>query len=143
MAVDDEDPDLRIVEVIKSNLGPVGVGRNYRIRAVDVEGLTESVPMLAAEGAAVKAVDDLLAVESRGKRVPSELLRALILAELEAGEQTRTYLDTVAQEKLGANSDTVYRSGLTPLRLAGRIQARKDGTTGGWFWRLSLEEHLG
>ena len=35
MAYDDEDPDVRVVEVIKSNIGPKGVGRNYRLKTVD------------------------------------------------------------------------------------------------------------
>src|SRR5207247_665594 len=38
MACDDEDPDIRIVEVVKSNIGPKNVGRNYRICTVDVDG---------------------------------------------------------------------------------------------------------
>jgi hypothetical protein len=143
MAYDDEDPDLRVLEVIKSNLGPKGVGRNYRVRTVQVEGLSEPVPMLVAEGAATKAVDELIAVQRKGKRVPSELLRALILAELENGEQTRKTLDAAAAEKLGANPDTVYKYGLEPLRTDGRIKVRKDGTTGPWCYRLALEEIIG
>jgi hypothetical protein len=69
MAYDDEDPDVRVLEVMKSNIGPKGVGRNYRIRTVEVEGLKESQPMLVAEGAATKAVDDLIAKTQRGKRI--------------------------------------------------------------------------
>jgi AAA domain len=143
MAYDDEDPDLRVLEVVKSNVGPKGVGRNYRIKTVEVAGLNEPVPILVAEGAATKAVDDLIAAQTRGKRVPSELVRALILAELENGEQARGHLDAVAEEKLGANSDSVYKYGLAPLRKAGTVSARKDGTTGGWYWRLAREGGLG
>ena len=142
MAYDDEDPDLRVLEVIKSNISPKGVGRNYRIKTVAVDGLDEPVPILVAEGAATKAVDDLIAAMTRGKRIPSELVRELILAELETGEKSRKHLDAIALEKLGANPDTLYR-GLEPLRKDGRIKARKDGTGGGWYWRLSLEEQLG
>lgn len=143
MAYDDEDPDVRVVEVIKSNLGPKGVGRNYRVKAVEVEGLTEPVPVLVAEGAATKAVDDLIAAQAKGKRVPSELLRSLILAELETGEKSRRHIDAIALEKLGASGDTVYKYGLDPLRKTRRIKSRKDGLVGQWFWRLTLEEMLG
>jgi AAA domain len=143
MAYDDEDPDLRVLEVVKSNIGPKGIGRNYRIRTVEVDGLKEPVPALVAEGVASKAVDDLINVQKSGKRIPPEFVRALILAELETGEQSRKQLDAAAKEKLGANPDTVYKSGLDPLNKAGRIRSRKDGTTGGWYWRLSLEEQLG
>jgi hypothetical protein len=141
MAYDDEDPDVRVLEVIKSNIGPKGIGRNYRVRTVEVEGLTEPIPMLVAEGVATKAVDDLIAVQRReGKRVPAELVRALILAELETGEQTRKHLDAVAAEKLGANADTVYKSGIAPLQQAGTIKPRKDGLNGPWCYRLVVEE---
>jgi hypothetical protein len=143
MAYDDEDADVRVLEVVKSNLGPKGVGRNYRIRTVEVEGLKEPQPTLVAEGAASKAVDDLIAAEKKGKRIPPELLRVLILAELETGEQPRAALDAAAKEKLGANPDTVYKAGLAPLKDAGQIKARKDGTTGGWLWRRTLKEIVG
>jgi AAA domain len=142
MAYDDEDPDLRVLEVIKCNIGPKRVGRNYRVRTVDVDGLKEPVPVLSPEGAATKALDDLIANTQRGKRIPAELVRELILAELDTGEKPRAHLDKAALDKLGANPDTVYKSGLEPLKDAGRVRARKDGTTGGWYWRLSLEEQL-
>jgi hypothetical protein len=140
MAQDDEDPDMRVIEVIKSNIGPRDVGRNYRIRAIEVDGLSEPQPFLVADGAAVKAVDDLIAVQGRGKRVDGEMLRTLILAELQGGEQTRTHLDSVALEKLGANPDTVYKRGLAPLNNAGKINTRKDGTIGPWCYRLAPAE---
>jgi hypothetical protein len=143
MAYDNDDPDVRVLEVVKSNIGPKNVGRNYRVRTVEVPGLNEPIPIVVAEGAATKAVDDLIAVQKSGKRVSSELLRELILAELENGEQPRATLDAAAVEKLGANPDTVYKSGLAPLKEAGRIRARKDGTDGGWYWRPSLEEIIG
>ncbi len=140
MAYDDEDPDIRVLEVVKSNIGPKGVGRNYRVRVVEVDGLKEPVPALVAEGVASKAVDDLIAQKKDGKRIPPELLRDVILAELELGERPRKHLDAACKEKLGANPDTVYKSGITPLREASRIKARKDGMNGGWFYRLTLEE---
>jgi hypothetical protein len=142
MAYDDEDPDVRVVEVIKSNVGPKGVGRNYRLKTVAVDGLKESIPVLVPEGAATKSVDDLIAATKRGKHIPGELVRALILAELETGEKSRQYLNTVGEEKLGASHDTIYQSGLDPLRKEGLIAARKEGL-GGWFWRLKLDEEEG
>ena len=141
MATDDEDPDVRVVEVVKSNIGPKGVGRNYRLRTVDVDGLKEPIPLLVAEGPATKSVDDLIAASSRtSKRIPGELVRDLILAELESGERSRSYLDAAADEKLGASANTVYLSGLMPLKKEGRITVRKESTEGGWYWRLAPEE---
>ena len=120
MAYDDDEPDLRVVGVIKSNVGPKNVGRNYRVKTIEVDGLKEPVPVLVPEGAATKSVDDLIAATTKGKRIPGELVRALILAELDTGEKARKHLDAVALEKLGANPDTVYKSGLDPLRRTGR-----------------------
>ena len=40
-------------------------GGAARIRTVEVDGLTEPVPNLVAEGAATKAVDDLIAATTR------------------------------------------------------------------------------
>ena len=51
---------MRILSVRGSSLSPV-----YRIRTVEVDGLTEPVPILVAEGAATKAVDDLIAATTR------------------------------------------------------------------------------
>jgi AAA domain len=142
MAYDDEDADLRVVEVVKSNIGPKGIGRNFRIRAVTIAEVNDPVPVLVPEGPASKSVDELIAASKRGKRIPAELVRELVLAELETGEKSRKHLDTVAMEKLGASANTVYQSGLEPLRKDDRIKARKESTTGGWFWDLTLEERI-
>lgn len=141
MAYDDDDPDIRVVEVIKSNIGPKHVGRNYRVKTVAVVGLEEPVPMLVAEGVATKSVDELISATSQmGKRIPGELVRELILAELETGEKARKHLDAIALEKLGAKADTVYKSGLVPLKSDGRIKPRKASTDDGWYWRLTIDE---
>jgi AAA domain len=140
MAYDDEDPDVRVVEVIKSNIGPKGVGRNYRLKTVGVDGLAEQLPLLVAESAATKSVDELIRAARWTKRIPGELVRELVLAELKTGEKSRQYLDTVSEEKLGASHDTVYQSGLTPLRKEGLIVARKESKDGPWLWRLKPDE---
>jgi len=137
MAPDDDDPDLRIVEVIKSNIGPKGIGRNYRVQVVPVDGLTETQPLLVPEGAASKSVDELIAAVGRGKRVPAELVKAVVLRELATGEKPRKHLDQVALTETGANADSVYKSALAPLKLAGTIAVRKDGAVGPWLWRLA------
>ncbi len=72
--------------------------------------------------------------------IPSELVRELILAELDTGEKSRKHLDAIALEKLGANPDTVYKSGLKPLQDAKRVKPRKDGLAGDWYWRVGLGE---
>jgi hypothetical protein len=140
MAPDDEDADVRIVEVIKSNIGPKGVGRAYRVRTVPMPTLEKPVPLFVVEGVSTKAVDDLIDVGKSRKRVSGPALEALILAELQHGEQPRAVIDEAARRELGAGPDSVYKYGFVPLKDAGRVRARKDGTTGGWLWRLSIEE---
>jgi AAA domain-containing protein len=135
MAYDDEDPDVRVLEIVKSNIGPKGNGRNYRVKTVSVEGLLEEIPLLVPEGAATKSVDDLLLVQ-RDKRVPAELVKAIVLRELATGEKSRGYLDAACKDETGANPDSVYKSALVPLKELGRIRARKESMTGGWYWRL-------
>ena len=49
----------------------------------------------------------------------------------------------MAAEKLGVTPDTVYKSGLDPLKKADLAKARKDGTDGGWLWYLTLEGMVG
>ena len=42
MAYDNEDSDVRVLEVIKSNIGPKGVGRNYRVKTVQIATVSTS-----------------------------------------------------------------------------------------------------
>lgn len=65
MAHDDDDVDLRVVEVIKSNLGPVRIGRQYRIELAEVPGLHDRQPLLRYAGTSLKSVDDLLYVKEQ------------------------------------------------------------------------------
>jgi hypothetical protein len=82
-------------------------------------------------------VDELIAIQKQGKRVPAELLKAIVLRELATGEKTRSQLDDAAKNETGAKPDSVYKSALAPLKADGLISARKDGLVGHWFWRLS------
>ncbi len=138
MAHDDEESDLRVLEVVKSNVSLTGVARSYRVRLVMVDGLLEQVPLLEAEGASTKSVDELLLVP-KGKRVPPELIREAILVELELGRQSRDDLNLVCARKTGATADAVYRSGLMALKRDGKVRCKKDGFGGDgtWWWSLT------
>jgi hypothetical protein len=138
MAYDDQDSDVRIVEVVKSNAGPKNVGRNYRLKTTEIPELTDPQPYLVADGAAWKRVDDLLVATKNKKRVSGAQVRELILRELASGRKFRNYLDDVAMRELDASSNTVYQSGFIPLRDEGRVRAGQ--TTDGWFWEL-VGEH--
>src|SRR5262249_28186280 len=73
---------------------------------------------------------------SRGPEVDVGALQALVLRELEAGEQSRLDLNTIAEDELGASPDQVYRYGLKPLHGAKQIRVQKDRLAGGWYWSL-------
>jgi AAA domain len=142
IAVDDEDSLIRHIQVVAGNRSLNGAAQAFRIEAVTVEGLTEPITLAVPLGESAKSVDDLL-LGREAQRVPAEQLREIVLRELEQGERTRQQLDDVCKAETGANPDSVYKSALATLKNEGRIRPRKDGTTGGWFWRLDLSEQLG
>jgi hypothetical protein len=72
--------------------------------------------------------------------VSADQVQVVILDALTTGEKSRGYLDEVCRDELGVNPDTVYKSGLAPLREAHRIRARKAGLNAGWYWQLASPE---
>jgi hypothetical protein len=58
-------------------------------------------------------------------------LQALIVRELTTGDKSRDYLNEVANDELEASPDSVYQTGLEPLRKAGRIKAKTRGNGAG------------
>jgi hypothetical protein len=135
LASDDEDEMLRVLEVVKCNIGQDGLRRSIRIDLVQVEGLEKPVPVTVFAGHALKTVDELLA-SRKTHRVPRTAVQDLVLRELATGDKTRHHLDEIAALELGINADSLYKSGLEPLRQEGRIKGRKDGFTGGWLWKM-------
>jgi hypothetical protein len=141
IAVDDEDPLVRHIQVVAGNRSLNGSAQAFRIEAVDVPGLTEPITRAVELGESGKSVDDLLGSKpAGGMRVAAQLVQDLVLRELQTGEKSRTYLDEVCRDELGINPDSVYRSGLMPLREQQLIAARKHGLNGAWHWRLTAEE---
>jgi hypothetical protein len=137
IAVDDEDKSVRHIQVVAGNRSPNGAAQAFRIDAVPVAGLAEPITVAVPLGESAKSVDDLIANTSAdGSRVSPEQLQTLILDALATGEKSRDYIDQAAKDELDANPDTVYKSGLEPLRQAGQVKPRKSGLNGGWHWRL-------
>jgi hypothetical protein len=138
IAVDDEDELVRHIQVVAGNRSLNGSAQAFRIDAVQVEGLTEPITKAVELGESEKSVEDLIGAKPEGRAlVDAELVQAVVLRELETGAKTRAYLDTVCEDELGVGANTVWKSGIAPLREAGRIQSRKDGLTGGWSYGLS------
>jgi hypothetical protein len=138
IAVDDEDELVRHIQVVAGNRSLNGSAQAFRIEAVDVEGLTEPITRAIALGESSKSVEDLVGTTPTGgkARVSSDLVQSTVLEALSTGEKSRGYLDAVCADELGVNPDTVYKSGLKPLREHGRIRASKGGMNDGWYWRL-------
>jgi hypothetical protein len=61
IAADDEDAQLRHIQVVAGNRSLKGSAQAFRIEAANVPGLTEPVTLAVELGASAKSVDDLLA----------------------------------------------------------------------------------
>ena len=89
-APDDEEPDVRHIEVTKSNISAVGYGRKLRIVTVpiEIEGEDVDVAKLVDEGRSNKSVRDLLDLKGQAGRPADKrgqatevLTRLLVAAE--------------------------------------------------------------
>ena len=97
IARDDEDDDVRHVQVIAGNRVPAGeAGRSFRIVGVQLPELPDGEPVTKAEliGVSTKDVNDLLGAAQKPRSSASGHARELILDVLETeGEQESDTLD--------------------------------------------------
>ena len=82
-------PTSASLEVIKSNIGPKGVGRNYRLKTVASTASRSRCRCLSPKAPPRRRRRPDRGHATQGKRIPGELVRDLILAELETGEKSR------------------------------------------------------
>jgi AAA domain-containing protein len=136
MVRDDEDDDLRILEVVKSNGGPIGLATLYRVQMTPIDGLTEHQVTLVDLGDSKKSADQALAAAGVD-HVSTGKLQQLVRDSLATGSKTREYLDQVAKDELGASPNQLYKRALTPLRESGVVKAVKGGMDDGWRWELA------
>jgi predicted transcriptional regulator len=97
IAADDEDPQVRHIQVMAGNRSLNGAAQAFRIEAVQVRGLAEPITLAVPLGESVKSVDDLLI---RRPDTKTGHARELILDILESeGEQESDALDArIARE---------------------------------------------
>jgi hypothetical protein len=127
-AKDDEDEDVRHVEVTKSNVGPTGYGRKLRIVEVplELEGETVAMAKLLDEGRSGKSVPALLARRTTPGPEPEQresaktaLVEILVAAAGQSVHAGETKKEVAG--KTGVSERTVFRA---------FDELRKDGLTG-------------
>jgi len=138
MVSDNEDEALRILEVVKSNGGPLHVNRLYRMRLEPVAGLREPLPTLLDIGESKKSVDEILKAESTpgNKRAGA---KDIILRELSAEPKTMQHLKEKCATEVGASGETTWRA-TNGLQDEGKVEkyqtdAGREGSK--WLWRLT------
>jgi hypothetical protein len=147
-ARDDEDEDVRHVELTKSNIGPTGYGRRLRIVGVplEIEGEVVDVAKLVDEGRSWKSVKTLLSKKGPPGPEPEkrELARELLVDALVAGGTDGVNADEakrVVAEKAGVSAPTVWRA-FTELKAeelaTGRPIRDELGSILEWRWVAKL-----
>jgi AAA domain len=137
MVEDDEDENLRVLEVVKSNITKVGLRYQVRIDTVQVPGIEDPVVFTLNAGDSTKTADELLkAGEPRrgGKKVTA---KAMILEELATGQKTMEYLKARGAS-LGVSGETVWRAA-NDLVAEKRVDKGNAGTGTPWFWWLTVD----
>jgi hypothetical protein len=147
-ARDDDDEDVRHVELTKSNIGPTGYGRKLRIVGVpiEIEGEVVEVAKLVDEGRSWKHVHALLArreppgPEPEKRKQARDLLVEVLIAAgvngVNADEAKR-----IVSERVGVSAATVWRAfdELKGEKLAIVRSVRDEyGSISEWIWAATL-----
>ncbi len=143
-AKDDEDEDVRHLEITKSNIGPTGYGRKFRIVGVPllIEGEMVEVAKLVDEGRSNKSVHDLLdAKKRRGpdptKREAAREALAEILCSAHPDSVNADELKKQVAEQVDVSPATVWRAfdEMRQDELVGATPVRDEyGTITEWRW---------
>ena len=138
IAVDDEDPLVRHIQVVAGNRSLNGSAQAFRIDAVDVAGLTEPITIAVELGESAKSVDDLLAIRDTGNSKTARA-RTLILDILDAeGGQESDTLDARVAQETGLAAKTV-KNARTKLKDDGLVNVQPDKDEQGTIlrWRVT------
>jgi hypothetical protein len=125
IAVDDEDPAVRHIQVVAGNRSLNGSAQSFRIEAVPVEGLDEPITLAVDLGESTKSVDDLLAAAPR-EETKTNRAHDLILDILEnEGDQESDGLDARIARDCDIAARTV-RNLRKKMSAEGLIKAHPD-----------------
>jgi hypothetical protein len=147
-ARDDDDDDVRHLELTKSNIGPTGYGRKLRIVGVpqEIDGEVVEVAKLVDEGRSYKRVHTLLArkeppgPEPEKRKLARDVLVELLIAAGTSGVNADETKQAVA-ERADVSASTVWRA-FTELKgegLAIAVSTRDEfGSISEWRWVAKL-----
>lgn len=138
IAVDDEDPAVRHIQVVAGNRSANGAAQAFRIDTVPVDGLTEPITVAIDLGASTKSVDDLLEIRADGGS-KTQQARDLILDILETdGAQESDTLDARVAQETGLAVKTIKNT-RTKLSDQGLVKSQPDKDEHGAIlrWRVA------
>lgn len=122
VAVDDEDPLVRHVQVVAGNRSLNGSAQAFRIEVVPVAGLTEPITRAVDLGESSKSVDDLIANIGNGETKTSRA-RELILDILEReGDQESDAFDARVARETGLAVKTIKNARTKLSKVDGLIR---------------------
>jgi hypothetical protein len=135
IAVDDDDEDIRHLQLITANRAKRGeAGRAFRIEGITLAGLTEPVTRAVTIGTSEKDVESLLAL-AKGSRTGAARTMLLDILEVE-GEQESDSLDARVAQATGAAIKTVKNT-KSDLKDKGLLKFRPEKDAQGkilkWF----------
>lgn len=149
-AFDDEDADLRHVEVAKTNVGKIGVGRQFRVKTRMVrvrdretgEWGEDTAPYIEDAGESYKSVDELIAAKVKSKG--DEKTDLAILEYLQTNGRTESdALDAYVSTKLSLATRTVrnHRMGLGRRNLVQAIPEEdyESGQIKKWHSEITVD----
>ena len=144
VAIDDEDKNVRHVQVIAGNRVPHGeAGLSFRILGVTIPELGEDAePVTRAQllGRSQKDVETLLGPSQPERAGKRDVARDVILRELATGPKPLNYLKAAAAAEGSASGETAWRAA-NELKTEGRVKTYQerndDGTAKQWLWRLA------
>ncbi len=124
VVADDEDPDIRHIQVVAGNRSRSGSAQSFRIEEARVDGLEEPVTLAVELGESPKSVDTLLSAPKADSK--SAGARELILDILEGdGEQESDALDARVARETGLAAGTVKNLRVA-LKNEGLIKAHPE-----------------
>jgi hypothetical protein len=140
IAVDNEDPAVRHIQVVAGNRSLNGRGQAFRIEGVEVAGLNEPITRAVELGESAKDVEQLLADDAEANRRAApkrDEAAEVILRELADEPRPLDYLKAICAAEAGIAGDTVYRAA-NALKAERRVRCRNSGPGTPWLWSLDL-----